>query len=233
MSQHRAFRSGMIGGLPFILVVAPFGLLFGMVATEAGLNLLEVMSLSVLVVAGASQFAALQLYVENAPTVIILATALAVNLRLAMYSAALTPHLGAAGKGWRALIAYALVDQTFALSLAEYERAPDRPMAEKVAFFCGGSVPILLGWAIATYIGALAGSAIPDWMALDFALPITFLAMFGPMLRTPAHWAACAVSIIGALVLSFLPYGTGVLVAAALAMVVGAQVELWTKGRAA
>jgi hypothetical protein len=67
------------------------------------------------VIAGASQFAALQLMSENAPTLIVVASALAVNLRMAMYSAALAPHLGPASLKDRALIAYMNVDQSYAL----------------------------------------------------------------------------------------------------------------------
>ncbi|MDH2326473.1 AzlC family ABC transporter permease [Cereibacter sp. SYSU M97828] len=226
------FRDGLRGSIPFVFVVSPFGLLFGVVGTEAGLNLLEVMGFSVLVIAGASQFAALQLYADNAPTLIILATALAVNLRLAMYSAALTPHFGAAPMWQRALIAYALVDQNFAGSMAEFERR-EMTTAQKVAYFAGASATIMPAWYLASLIGAVAGSSIPPWMALDFALPITFLAMIGPMLRTLPQVAACIVSVAASLFFAFLPYGTGVLVAAALAMVVGAQVELWQKGCAA
>lgn len=231
--KQSAFWRGFRAALPFVIVLAPFGTLFGVVATEAGLNLVEVMSFSFLVVAGAAQFAAIQLYADQAPTLIVLATALAVNLRMVMYSAALTPHLGSAPFWQRGLIAYALVDQSFAIGLAEYERDPAMPMSQKVAYFFGASVPMVGLWYVFTYIGALVGSAIPPEMALDFALPITFLAMIGPMLRTVAHMAACAVSIAASLVLAFMPYGTGVLVAAVLAMFVGAQVELLMKRRAA
>lgn len=230
MSTARsAFLSGLRASIPFMIVICPFALLFGVVATEAGLNLLEVMSFSVLVVAGAAQFVAIQLSVEHAPVLVVLATSLAVNLRMVMYSAALTPHLGGAPMWQRVLIAYTLVDQSFALSAAEHERLPDRPLPLKVAFFFGTALPMVVLWYGFTLIGALVGSSIPPAFALDFALPITFLAMIAPMLRTLAHISACLVSIIGSLLLAFMPYGTGVLVAAVLAMLVGAQVEIWQK----
>ena len=62
--------------------------------------------MSVLVIAGASQFTALQLLGEHAPLVIVIVTSLAVNLRFAMYSASLAPHIGAAPAWLRALAAY-------------------------------------------------------------------------------------------------------------------------------
>lgn len=234
MPAHRsALLRGARDAAPFMLVIVPFGLLFGVVGTEAGLNLFEVMSFSILVIAGAAQFTALQLMQDNAPTVIVLATALAVNLRLGMYSVALTPHLGAAPLWQRAVMSYVLTDQSFTTAAAEFERRPLAPLSERVAYFVGTAVPICPLWYGATLAGATLGTAISAEYALDFAVPITFLAMVAPALRSLAHLAAAAVSVAGVLALSWVPYSGGLLIAAIAALVTGAQVELWTKGRAA
>ena len=234
MSAARsAFFRGARASAPVAIVIVPFGLLFGVVATEAGLNIVEVMTFSILVIAGAAQFAAIQMMVDDAPTLIVLATALAVNMRMAMYSAALTPHLGAAPLKTRALMAYFLVDQTYAATSVEYERRPDQTLAEKIGFFFGAVAPVCPLWYVATYAGARLGTAIPPEFALDFAVPITFLAIIAPMLRTAAHIAAAGMSIALALLLAFLPYNAGLLVASLGAMLTGAQVELWTQGRRA
>jgi predicted branched-subunit amino acid permease len=74
-------------------------------------------------------------------------------------------------------------------------------------------------------IGATLGEAIPPSVALEFAVPITFLAMVAPMLRTLAHQAAALVAILGALGVAGLPSGLGILVTAPLAMATGAWVE--------
>ncbi len=227
------FLRGFRDGLPFLLVIVPFALLFGIVATEAGLNLAQVMGFSVLVVAGASQFAALQLMIDNAPAVIVLSTALVVNLRMAMYSAALAPYLGAAPLWQRALIAYLNVDQTYALSQADYEAAPERPLSQKIAYFLDTAAPVCPAWYGFTYVGAVAGGVIPPEYALDFAVPITFLALIAPALKTLAHVAAALTSVALALAFSTLPSGLGLILAAAAAMAVGAQVELWLGRRAA
>ncbi len=228
-----AFWRGAREALPFILVVAPFGLLFGVVATEAGFNLAETMAMTVLVIAGASQFAAVQMMADNAPALVVLATALAVNLRMAMYSAALTPHLGRAPVWQRALIAYALLDQCYALAAREYELRPDQSGAQKVAYFFGASLAVCPWWYAMTLVGATLGEAIPPAFALDFAVPITFLAMVAPMLRTLAHVVSALVSVIAALLLAWMPHNTGLMVAGLAAMVAGAQTELWQARRSA
>jgi 4-azaleucine resistance transporter AzlC len=223
-SPKAAFRRGVRAGLPFVVVVGPFGLLFGVLATEAGLNLAATLGMSVLVVAGAAQFTALQLMIDQAPTLIVIFTALAVNLRMAMYSAALTPHLGAAPLKVRALAAYVLTDQTFAAALAAYE-GREATLAEKIAFYFGTAAPVVPVWFAATVAGALLGRSIPPDYALDFAVPITFLAIVAPMVRTVAHLVAATVSVTGALVFGWVPYSGGLLIAALLAMLAGAEVE--------
>lgn len=227
-----AYWQGFRAGLPFVLVVCPFALLFGVVATEAGLNVVETMSFSVLVIAGAAQFTALQLMLEDAPTVIVLASALAVNLRMAMYSASLAPHFGQGPLWQKALAAYLTVDQSYAVSILKYEREPDMSVAAKLAFFFGTVSPIAPLWYALTLVGALIGSAIPPEYGLDFAVPITFIALVAPALRTPAHIAAALVSVTLALVLNWVPYNFGLMISALSAMVIGAQVELWQDRKA-
>jgi predicted branched-subunit amino acid permease len=114
MALSREFWQGFRDATPFILVIIPFGAVFGVVATEAGLNLAQVMGFSVLVIAGAAQFVAVQMMVENAPVLIVLAASLAVNLRMAMYSASLAPHLGKISWWKRGAVSYFMVDQAYA-----------------------------------------------------------------------------------------------------------------------
>lgn len=226
-TSKSAFWQGFRDGSPFILVLTPFALLFGVVATEAGLTVFETLAFSVTVVAGTAQFAALQLMSDDAPTLIVIASALAVNLRMAMYSASLAPHFAGAPLWQRALAAYAIVDQSAALSINKFDDAPHEPRDAKIAYFIGVVTPVFPTWYIFTLVGAVGGKAVPESWALDFALPITFLAMIGPMLRTPAHMAAALVSVIGALVFVAIPFNLGLLLAAFLAILTGARVELY------
>ncbi len=231
--MRRSFVRGLRDGTPFLLVILPFALLFGVAAHEAGLDLAQVMGFSVLVLAGASQFTAVQLLADHTPALIVIVSALAVNLRMAMYSATLVPHLGAAPVGMRALVAYLLTDQTFVLADAEYTARPAQPLAQKLAYFLGASVTVCLPWMAVSALGATVGRAIPPSFALDFAVPITFLAMIAPGLRSLPHLIAAGVSVAAALGFAFLPHGLGLLVAAPLAMVAGARAEVWLARRAA
>jgi predicted branched-subunit amino acid permease len=228
-----AYWAGVRDGVPFIFVAAPFALLFGVIATDAGLTVGQAMGFSILVIAGASQFAAVQMITENAGIAFVLLAALAVNLRMAMYSASLVPYLGSAPMWQRALISYLNFDQTYITSIARYEARPEMTVSERVIYFFGVASPITPLWVIMTLVGVLAGTAIPDAWALDFIMPIMFLAMVAPMLKSVAHIAAAMVSIIVALLLVDMPSGTGLLVAAGVAMLTGATVETLMEKRGA
>ncbi|MFY0636245.1 MAG: AzlC family ABC transporter permease [Vannielia sp.] len=224
-TPKKAYASGIRAGLPFLIVVVPFGAIFGVIGMEAGLNLVEVMGFSVLVIAGGSQITALQLMQDNAPTVIVLATALAVNARMAMYSASMAPHVGTAPLWQKALISYLLVDQSYAASVLKYEEKPQWDVRTKVAYFLGTITPVAPMWYLGTLAGALAGTAIPESWSLDVAVPLAFLAIVAPGLRTPAHMAAAFVALVASLLLAWMPFSTGVIVAGMLGMVAGAETE--------
>jgi predicted branched-subunit amino acid permease len=201
-------------------------------ASEAGWTLPQILGMSVLVIAGASQFTALQLLSEQAPLLIVIATALAVNLRMAMYSASIAPYIGG-GSGWqRALAAYVLTDQTYGVAISRYTRQPQLTPGAHLAYFLGCALPVCGPWYVATWAGAVAGAAIPEALALDFAVPVTFIALVAPGLRTLPNLAAAVVSVVVALALNRLPYSLWLLVAAGAAMLTGALVELWQQRRA-
>ena len=220
-----SYLRGLRDGAPFILVIAPFAMVFGVLAKSAGLNVLEALAFSVAVIAGAAQFTALQLMQDQAPTLVVLASALAVNLRMAMYSASLTPYLGHLPLWKRGVVAYFLVDQAYALAIVKYEREPEMTNGERFAYFVGTITPICPLWYGFTVIGAMVGAQISLETGLDFAMPIAFLALIGPALRTGAHGAAALVASVSALLFAFLPYNLGLLVAALLGMMAGAEIE--------
>lgn len=223
--RSNPFVQGLLAGSPFIITAAPFGLLFGVLAKEAGLDLTAIYAMSLLIIAGASQFTALAQMQENAPAIFVVLTALAVNLRMAIYSASLAEYLGPAPLWKRAMVAYVLFDNTYAIALREFQERPARSVADKVTWFLGCALPVTACWIVMTGLGAWLGKVIPDWLALDFAVPIMFLAIIAPMIRTLPQVLAASTAAVCALVFVGLPYGTGLLLAALLAMIVGAEAE--------
>jgi predicted branched-subunit amino acid permease len=233
MTKTRAFWRGYLDCAPFILIVVPYSMLFGVVARDAGLDVVQTMSMSVLVIAGASQFTALALLQDQAPVFIVVFTALAVNLRMAMYSAALVPHIGHARFGTRVLMAYLMVDQAFAVAVKTYEDRPGMSPTNKVAYYFGAMMLICPFWYGFTLVGAVVGQAIPESYSLDFAVPICFIALTAPLLRSLPHVIAALTSCVAAMAFAWVPWSLGLILAALTAMIVGAQAELYLKRRQA
>lgn len=233
VNPRAAFWRGYRDCAPFILIVVPYSLMFGVVARDAGLDVIEAMAMSVLVIAGASQFTALTLLQDHAPVFVALLAALAVNLRMAMYSAALVPHLGHAPLRLRALMAYLMVDQAFAVAVKTYEEQPGMTGAAKVGYYFGAMMLICPFWYGCTLIGALVGQAIPAAFSLDFAVPVCFIALTAPLMRNLPHLVAAAVAVAVSVAMAWLPWSLGLIVAALAGMIAGAQSELALRRRAA
>lgn len=225
------FYQGIKVGWPFIFLISPFAFLFGVVAMQAGLNVFEALSFSVIVIAGAAQLTAIQLMQENTHTFVIIFSGLAVNLRMAMYSASMAVHMGKLPLWKRALVAYLTVDQTYAVSIAKFETEPEMSVADKFAFYIGVATPILPLWYLATLAGAWTGSAVPSTLPLDFAIPLTFIAIITPMLRTLPHVIATCTSVVLSLALAFIPFNFGVILAGICAMIAGAASEEFIKNK--
>ncbi len=230
-STRTAFYHGILAGAPFLLMAVPFGMLFGLVATEAGLDIFQTFSMSVIVVAGASQFSALQVLVDGAPFYIAVLTGLAVNMRMLMYSASLAPHFGKAPKWHRMIAAYFMIDQTYGVAILELDKNPDQPVSTKLAYFFGAACLIFPAWYGSTLAGVLVGAAIPPEYALDFVVPVMFIALVAPSLRSLPHIVAAFVSVLVSLSLSWMPFNLWLMIAAIAAMIAGAETERRLRAR--
>src|SRR4030065_1712488 len=106
--NRSSFWVGVRAEFPLLVGVFPFGLIYGVLAIEAGLSLAQAQSLSWMVFAGSSQFLAAQLVHAAVPGMVIVITIAIVNLRHMLYSASLAPYLRKLSSGWKLLLAYLL-----------------------------------------------------------------------------------------------------------------------------
>ncbi|MCL5778182.1 AzlC family ABC transporter permease [Limibaculum sp. FT325] len=219
--SRRGFLAGVWAALPVLLAVAPFGLIFGTLAAEAGFDLAQTMAFTSLVVAGASQLAALQLLSDGAPAIVAIITGAVVNLRMAMYSAAIAVHWQGLGMAWRIPAAFFLHDQAFALSLNRYRAHPGESVADRAGFYFGIGATTVTVWIAASWLGAEIGARIPEGWGLDFAAPACFIGVAAPMIRGTANVVAALTASVLAVLLAGLPGGAGLLVAAAAGIAAG------------
>ena len=203
--------------------VVPFGLIYGALAVRLGVPSAIAQAMSAVIFAGSAQFIALPLIAGAAPGLVVVLTVLVVNLRHALYSASMAPHLRPLPRGWKALLAYFLADEAYAVAIARYQAGGDP--RHKHAFFLGSGLMLWLAWQASTAVGILIGAQVPAGWSLDFAMPLTFIAMVVPMIRTRAHGLAALVAgVSGALAIG-LPYKLGLLLAAVAGIGVGMAAE--------
>lgn len=233
--MHRAsFLSGARAVLPVLPGMVPFGLITGVAATRVGLSVLEAMSMSVFVYAGAAQLAALELMRNDAPLLIVVSTLLVVNLRLTMYSASLAPYFERLSWRWRGIVGYNLVDPIYAISIVRFgeNEATDGPRdsTRRASYFVGAATPLWVVWQIATLVGVFLGARIPVGWHLEFAFPLVFLALVFPGITDRATAAAAGVAALVAVLGEPLPLDLGIVVAATAGIAAGLVVE-WGDAR--
>jgi 4-azaleucine resistance transporter AzlC len=202
--------------------IVPFGLVAGAAAVRVGLSGLHAVGLSVLVFAGASQLAAIELLGDNTPAAVVVVTVLVINLRMTMYSASLAPYLQEFSTRWRAAMAYILTDQAYALSVAEF-RADES--VNRKWYYLGTAVPLWVVWQICTVVGVVVGARVPDSLPLQFAVPLTFLAILVPTITDSPSAVAAGVGGSIAVVGSGLPLNLGLITGAVTGVVAGLVVE--------
>ncbi|MEP0804095.1 MAG: AzlC family ABC transporter permease [Chloroflexota bacterium] len=217
------FWAGVRAELPLLIGVFPFGMIYGALALNAGLSKPAAQMMSSIVFAGSSQFVAAQLIHESAPGLVIVLTIAVVNLRHMLYSASLAPYLASLSTRWKTLLAYLLTDEAYAPTILHYERNGVQPSGHW--FLLGAGLALWSTWQASTALGIFLGAAIPDSWSLDFALPLTFIAMVVPVLKGRPYVAAAFSAGAVALLAHALPVKLGLILAALTGIVVGTALE--------
>ncbi len=217
------FWAGVRAEIPLLIGGFPFGMIYGALALDAGLPASAAQAMSSIVFAGSAQFITTQLVHESAPGLVIVLTIAVVNLRHMLYSASLAPYLASLSTRWKVLLSYLLTDEAYAPTVIHYEKAGMTPYGHW--FLLGAGLTLWTDWQISTALGIWLGTAIPESWSLDFALPLTFIAMVVPVLKDhPAIAAALSAGIIS-LVAYRLPYQLGLILAAFVGIAVGTLLE--------
>ena len=223
MSPPAGMLDGMRSVGPLLVGVVPFGLIFGVTAAGSSVGGGLGYATSLIIFAGAAQLATVQLFTDGAAAAVVLATALVINARHLMYSAALAPHFREFPRVWRLGLPYILTDQAFAISILRYESVSD-PVYRRWFYF-GGAMSLWVTWQVSTATGVVLGASIPESWSLDFAIPLVFLALLVPALRSRPSVLAAVVGGLVALVAHDVAYNLGLIVGALAGITAGVSAE--------
>ncbi len=209
-------RAGMLAGLPLVLPVFALGVSFGVLARPV-MGRLAPGVMSVVVFAGAAQFASLSVIAAGGGAAAAIAAGLLMNTRfLPMGFAAARAFAG--GPLRRGAEGQGLVDASWALA-SRGDGTYDRGV------LLGASIPQGIGWIVGTVVGVLGGAAIGDLQrfGLDAIFPAFYLALLAGELRTREAKKAAALGAAIALVLMPVAPGGVPVIAASVAALLAAR----------
>ena len=218
-----AFMHGVRTLIPLTPGVIPFGLITGVMAIEMGMSPGMTIGMTLLFYSGSAQMVALQLLHNGVLPVAIVVTALIINLRFIMYSASLAPHLHHLPRRWTWPMSYLISDQSFALCSLKFSSGELGLFAHH--FYAGTAVAMWLAWQLSVIAGVVLGASIPESWSLSFAIPLSFLALLIPNLRSAASLSAAVVGGLIAVLAVKMPYNLGLVIASIGGVIAGLLIE--------
>ena len=218
-TSGRLFVRGGLAMAPLWLGAIPSGMAFGVAADHAGLGPAEAQLMSLTVFSAAGQMGGIALLDAGAPPVLLVATVLALNAQILLIGIGVGRQLPLS-PARRALAAWFLTDGAYGVASAL------GPLT--LPGLVGAGVSMYLAWNLGTALGTLAGAFSIDSrrLGLDLVVPLAFLAVLVPLLRTRAAVASAMAAALGVLLLSErLPVGLAVLGAGAMGIAAGAWAD--------
>lgn len=169
------FLTGVKDCIPSLIGYISIGIAAGIVGVSSNLSVIEIILLSGLVYAGASQFIICSLLVAGSPISAIILTTFIVNLRNFLLSMTLAPHFTHYSLGKNIGIGAFVTDESFGVAMNKIikgEKINDRWMN-------GLNATAYITWTLSCAVGAILGKWIvnPEAFGLDFALTAMFLAL--------------------------------------------------------
>ena len=217
------FWQGVRDEVPLMFGVIPFGLVFGVIGIESGLTSVQTILLSSVLFGGASQVVFAQLWAGGIPALILGSSVCVINIRHVLYSASVASYLQHLSLGWRLLLGYLLTDEAYAVSI---RRFTDGCSGKFQHFHLLGSGSLLwASWQTSTIAGVVVGETIPKSWSLTFAIPLTFIAIIAPIVRTRAEIAAAISAGSLAIIGQPLPWNSWLVIAALGGIATGWMVE--------
>jgi predicted branched-subunit amino acid permease len=147
---------------------------YGVAAHAAGFSILEVAAMSVLVFAGSAQFASIGYIANGYPWAVIVALTAFINARHLLYGTVLAPYLTEVPRALKAVMAYPLNDETFAIAVAHFRRIGRADLTGYAIAAIGGT---LVPWIAGGIVGAAVAGGLPD--PARFGLDVIFPAAMG------------------------------------------------------
>ena len=207
-SQPSAFRAAAGDAMPFVAGLIPFSLAIGAASATAGLTAAESIFAAVILMAGASQLAAIDVIASGGGIFATVSVVILINLRFVLYGSGVSRWFGGASKSRQLFLVFAVVDATFLLCQERFTSGIDIAWRQRYYLTITGLLASV--FVLCQAIAYKAGAGLPEGLGLGLAAPLAFGGMLAKSIKGRESVAAAAT---GALVVVA---GSGVLGAAAL-----------------
>lgn len=222
-------REGFRDAFPQSIGLIPWALVTGVAMVSAGFTPLQAMGMNSLVYAGVAQLGTLPLVAAGAPLWLIVTTALVLNLRFLIFSAAIARGFRGIGASARLLSGYLLIDGVFAACMEKLLTQEDRQW--RLGYYLAPSVWAWLLWQIFALTGVLAAGSIPRNWSIEFMATIALIVILLPMAKMRPMLVAAATGGAMAVLLRGMPLRLGVIAAILAGIGAGFLVEHWQSKR--
>lgn len=224
-SFKRGAREGLRLMLPMSVGLLPWAIVTGVAMRSTGLSAVESLGMNLIVYAGTAQLGTLPLIAAGAPLWLIFVTALVLNLRFVIFSAAIAPVFHDSSFARRLASSYLLVDGVFAVGADKLLQADDPHW--RWGYYIAPSAFNWCVWQVFTALGIFGAEFMPrDW-SLEFMVTIALMVMVLPMVRTRPMLVAALAGGLGAVLLRGLPLRLGVVAGIAVGIAAGFAAEHW------
>ncbi|MFZ3229408.1 MAG: AzlC family ABC transporter permease [Pseudobdellovibrio sp.] len=220
MKKQTLFLSGFRNMLPITTGIIPFGAVVGTVCAEAKLSFFKSIVMNNIVFAGASQLVAVDLMTKKTVWLVVVITGLIINLRFILYSAALSPIVHRSSFLVKLFCSYCLTDQGYAVMSANQDKF--RNNTEAISFYIGASICMILTWQASFVAGYAFGNFAPAALSLDFAVPLSFIALVIPTMKNKNYLIVALFASVTSILLNPLPYKLGLILTAFSAILLAA-----------
>lgn len=175
-------RRGLIVGIPIILGYLPVAVTFGVLAKQSGLSMIELISMSVFVYAGASQFMGANMIAVGAGALEVIIATFVLNFRHFIMSLSFMNKLRGIGLRFRIPLSLLLTDETFAVASLNTREAEEK---KGVLFYLTILFSAYLSWILGTILGGFLGEIIPDKLSqsMGIALYAMFIGLLVPSVK--------------------------------------------------
>jgi predicted branched-subunit amino acid permease len=217
-------RAGARDITPMVLGIVPFGLALGAMIGSSDVDPWAALASAPLILAGAAQLTTLQMLEAGSNPVVIVASALLVNLRILLYSASLAPWFSGVRLRSRLLLATSVIDQTHFVAVARFEQG-DLDRSGRVAYYTGASVWIVTVWLASQMVALVLGAELPASARLDMAAPLALIGLLAKSVNSRPSALAAVAGVAVVTLGAGLPFHTATLAATVAGITVAVAVE--------